>query len=98
MVTVKVMYWKDIPCSVRAEEGRRNRVSKELPEIYMVTVDAVAMAEGLVGSDEYQAAFSWSEPEERPGSPAEVAAAMVEEILARYPVAWLRQRQKQPQT
>jgi hypothetical protein len=89
------MYWKDIPCSVRAEAGRRNRVSRELPEIYMKTVDAVAMKEGVVGSDEYQNAFRWGEPEERPGAPNEVAAAVVEEILAKYPKSWLAERTRQ---
>ena len=42
MATVKIMYWKDIPCSVRAEEGRRNRVIRKLPDVYMAVVDAVA--------------------------------------------------------
>ena len=94
MADVKVMYWKDIPCSVRAQEGRRNRVSRKLPDMYMSTVDAVAMKEGTVGSDEYQAAFWWSEAEERPGTPEEAADAVVEEILAKYPKSWLVERSK----
>jgi len=89
------MYWKDIPCSVRAEEGRRNRVSRKLPDMYMATVDSVAMKEGTVGSDEYQAAFRWSEPEERDGTPEEVADAVVEEILTQYSKSWLVERTKQ---
>ena len=60
MATVKIMFWKDIPCSIRAEAGRRNRVTRKLPDIYMSVVDAVAMKEGTVGSDEYQDAFDCS--------------------------------------
>jgi len=95
MAIVKVMYWKDIPCSVRAEAGRRNRATHKLPDIYMATVDAVAMKEGTVGSDEYQDAFYWGEAEERPGTPEEVAEAMVAEIVAKYPKSWLVARSKQ---
>lgn len=95
MAKVKIMYWKDIPCSVRAEEGRRNRVTRKLPDMYMAVVDAVAMKEGTVGSDEYQAAFWWGEAEEREGAPEEVADAVLEEVLAKYPKSWLVERSKQ---
>jgi hypothetical protein len=89
------MYWKDIPCSVRAEEGRRNRVTRKLPDIYMAIVDAVAMKEGTVGSAEYQAAFQWTEAEERDGAPEEVAERVAAEVLARYPREWLLERARQ---
>ena len=95
MAIVKIMYWKDIPCSVRAEEGRRNRVTRKLPDIYMSVIDAVAMKEGAVGADEYQAAFQYGEPEDRPGTLEEAADAVVAEILAKYPKSWLLERSKQ---
>ena len=95
MAIVKVMYWKDIPCSVRAEAGRRNRITRQLPDIYMSIVDAVAMKEGTVGSDEYQNAFHWGESEERPGTLEEAADAMVAEILVKYPNSWLMDRTRQ---
>ena len=95
MPIVKIMYWKDIPCSVRVEEGRRNRVTRKLPDIYMSVIDAVAMKEGTIGSDDYQAAFQWGEAEERPGDLEALADAVVEEVLARFPRAWLISRGKQ---
>jgi len=95
MAEVKIMYWKDIPCSVRAQEGRRNRVTRKLPDMYMALVDSVAMKEGLVGADEYQEAFWWGEAEERPGTPEAVADAVVQEILEKYPKSWLVARSKQ---
>jgi hypothetical protein len=48
MAIVKVMYWQDIPCSVRAQLGRRDRVTRKLPDIYLAVIDAVAMKDGLV--------------------------------------------------
>ncbi len=95
MAIVKIMFWKDIPCSVRVEEGRRNRVIRKLPDMYMAVVDAVAMKEGTVGSDEYQAAFHWAEPEERQGALEEIADAVVAEVLAKYPKEWLVSRSRQ---
>lgn len=89
------MYWQDIPCTVRAEAGRRQRVSRQLPDIYMAVIDAIAMKEGLIGSDEYQNQFHWGEAQERSGSPEEVADAVVVEVLANYPKAWLVERGKQ---
>ena len=95
MTIVKIMYWKDIPCSVRAEEGRRNRVTRKLPDIYMSVIDAVAMKEGLSGAEAYQDAFWWGEAEERPGSLEEAADAVVAEVLAQYPRSWLIERSQQ---
>ena len=95
MTTVRVMYWKDIPCSIRAEAGRRNRVTRKLPDIYMAIVDAVAMKDGTVGSEEYQEAFRWTEPEERQGTPEEVADVVAAEVQSRYPREWLLERARQ---
>ena len=94
MAIVKVMYWQDIPCSVRAQEGRRNRITRKLPDIYMGVVDAIAMKEGLVDADDYQAAFRWGDDEERDGTLEDVADAVLEEILAKYPKSWLIERGK----
>lgn len=95
MTTVKIMYWQDIPCTVRAEAGRRQRVSRQLPDMFMAVIDAIAMKEGLIGSDEYQNQFHWGAAEERPGSPEEAADAAVAEVLANYPKSWLVERGKQ---
>ena len=88
MATVKVMYWKDIPYAVRAE-GDGGRASKQLPKQFEAAVDAAAMAEGLTEMDEYQAAFRWSDEEERPGTAEEAAQAMYDEIVHTYTPVWL---------
>jgi hypothetical protein len=93
MATYQIMSWHGIPVQVRAG-GRRDRSSIELPARFQEAVDSAAMAAHLTGTDGYLAGFNWSETLERDGSPAEVAAAVVAELEAAYPVVdWQRTAQ-----
>jgi|SRR5690606_8537441 len=83
MTTYQIMYWHDIPVQVRAG-GRRDRASVELPPRFQVAVDNAAMAAGLTGTDAYLEGFAWSNPGEREGAPAEVAASVAAELEAQY--------------
>lgn len=84
MTSYQIMYWHDIPVQVRAG-GRKDRVSIELPQRFQVAVDAAAMAAAMTGTDAYLEGFKWSEPEERDGTPQEVADAVAAEIDAAHP-------------
>ena len=84
MAHVRIMYWKDIPYGVRAED-EGGRVSRQLPPEFQESVDAAAMAEGATSQDDYQAGFTWGKPQERAGPAAAVADAVVAEIVATYP-------------
>ena len=84
MAQVRIMYWKDIPYGVRAED-EGGRVSRQLPPEFQETVDAAAMAEGATSQDDYQAGFAWGGPRELPGPAAAIADAVVAEIVATYP-------------
>ena len=84
MATYQVLYWHDIPVQVRAR-GAGGRASVPLPDRFQEAIDQAAMAAGLIGSDDYTAQLHWSEPEERPGTAREVAAAVAAETDARYP-------------
>lgn len=84
MAEFQVLYWHDIPIQVRAG-NRRNRVSLELAPRFQEAIDQVAMATGLIGTDEYLEGFRWSEKQERDGSAGEVAAIVVTELEASYP-------------
>jgi hypothetical protein len=88
MATYQIMYWHDIPLQVRAG-GRRDRVSLELPQRFQIAVDNAAMAANVTGTDAYLHGFRWDEPQEREGTPAEVAAAVVAELDEQYStIAW----------
>lgn len=88
MTEYQILFWHDIPVQVRARRGEE-RAGHPLPQRFQVAVDNAAMAVGLIGDDDYTDLFRWSEPEEREGSPADVAAAVAAELEARYPdVNW----------
>ena len=52
MARVRVMYWKEIPVQVQAEDAD-GRVTRQLDERFQKAVDAVAMIDGSQGTDEY---------------------------------------------
>jgi Virulence factor len=85
MATYRILSWRGIPSSLKVfpDEGRPKSIP--LDEWFTAEIDRVAMREGLVGSDAYLEQFEWSGDLERPGSPEEVAAAVVAELEA----AWL---------
>ena len=79
MAVYQVLYWKHIPAQIRVYKGKRP-VSHALPERFQQEIDSVAMQEGLTGSDEYLAAWQWSEKMEYPGEPEDVAPLILKEL------------------
>jgi hypothetical protein len=84
MATYQILYWHDIPVQVRAKDAG-GRVGVQLPERFQEAIDAAAMAAGLIGSDDYSAAFRWGEQQERAGTAREVADAVAAELDAQHP-------------
>jgi hypothetical protein len=84
MAEYRILYWHDIPIQVRAQSGDA-RASQPLSQRFQVAIDNAAMAVGLIGDDEYLEVYRWSEPEEREGTPEEVAAAVSQELEAAHP-------------
>jgi len=82
VATYKILYWKDIPTQIRAED-ELDDVTAILDDRFMRLVDAQAMKDGVTETDAFLAAWHWSEEEEREGSAGEVAAAVKAEIEAR---------------
>ena len=52
MAKYHVLYWKDIPSVVEANDGP-DSVKRQLSDRFQVLIDAVAMHLGLAGTDEY---------------------------------------------
>lgn len=79
MAGYRVMSWRGIPSQVKASDDTGANVSLMLPPFFQQEIDRVAMAEGLVGTDEYLDAWVMSEEATREGSAQEVADAVAEE-------------------
>lgn len=83
MAKYKVLYWKEIPTQIKAEDDIDD-VTVMLDDRFMALIDAQAMKEGLRDTDSFLAQWHWSEEEVREGAADEVAAALKSELEARY--------------
>jgi hypothetical protein len=73
MASYRVMSWRGIPAQVAATDSSGASVSRQLPAFFQQEIDRVAMAEGLIETDDYLDGWAWSDPVERDGSAEEVA-------------------------
>jgi hypothetical protein len=90
MAEYQVTYWRDIPATVTAREGRRQTVRVELPGRFQEAIDELAMRLGLTGTDAYLADWRRGPWQDRPGSPDEVACAVAAELDGAHPPERLR--------
>jgi Virulence factor len=79
MAQYQILYWRDIPAQIKVFEGSKP-ISRPLPDSFQQAIDRVAMAEGLIGSDEYLNEWHWSPKMERPGAAEEIINALMREI------------------
>ena len=72
---------------IKASREDGNEISRQLPDVFQQEIDAQAMKQGLVGSEEYLEQWAWSEPQVRPGEPEavldELAAELERELTER---------------
>ena len=80
----QVMYWKHIPSQVKAWDGTAE-VKRMLPDYFQAAIDAYAMKVGSTDMDSYLDGWRWADPEERPGSPEVVLAAVIDELTQANP-------------
>lgn len=80
MATYKILYWQEIPVQIKAD-GDGESVKLQISDNVMTVVDAVAMKQGMINSDDYLEQWHWTEPAERPGSAQEVAQALQQELI-----------------
>jgi len=90
MASYRVMSWRGIPAQVAATDSSGASVSRQLPAFFQQEIDRVAMAEGLIETDDYLDGWAWSDPVEREGSAEEVAGFAAAEAAA----AWRRAHQR----
>ena len=84
MAKVRLMYWKEIPVQVQAQDGS-GTVSRQLETRFQEGVDAVAMLDGSSGTDEYLMAWEWGEFSEIEGSAESAAAWAADRLNSGFP-------------
>jgi hypothetical protein len=75
MAKISIIYWKEIPAQVRAEDAD-GEITLPLPDRFQQGIDAVAMFDGSYGADAYLEAWDWG---------PEAAAALADRIASRFP-------------
>ena len=65
MANLTVIYWRDIPAQVVAEEGRgrnRKQAKVEMPRRFALAIDEAAMRDNADSTDDYLAEWRKSDP------------------------------------
>ncbi len=75
MTTYKILYWRDIPTQIRAEDDS-DSITLPLDERFLKQVDIAAAKLGLQAEDAYLAQWKWGEECEREGDARTVAEAV----------------------
>ena len=84
-----IVYWRDIPAQVIVRQGRTAE-KRELPERFIQSIDATAMAVGARDSDAYLSQWRRGAPEACGDDLTGEADRAVSDILARYDMARLQ--------
>lgn len=87
MARVRVMYWKEIPIQVQAEDAE-GRVSRQLDDRFQQAADMVAMQDGSQGTDEYLDGWGFGPYEDGDGAATDAAEAVAVQ-LERMPVDFI---------
>jgi len=82
MATYKILFWREIPTQIKAED-EAEEVNMMLDGKFMAQVDILAAKHGLQSIDDYLAQWKWSEEHQREGSAHEVAEALKAELEAK---------------
>ena len=82
MARYRVMSWRGIPSQIKATDPSGASAARMLPNTWQQEIDKVAMRDDLVGTDAYLELWGWSAEGERPGTPDEVADAVLAELTA----------------
>jgi hypothetical protein len=80
----QILYWQDLPSSIKAWDDFEE-IKADLPGKFADRIDAQAQRLGFTKGDDYIAQLKWGDELERPGTPAEVAAALKAEFETKLP-------------
>jgi hypothetical protein len=78
----QILYWKTIPAQVKVFPESGRPLARQMPDRFQAEIDRIAMEQGLAGTDDYLNQWHWTAKLERPGNPAEVLDALIQELEA----------------
>jgi len=84
LATYQIIAWKDVPAMVEARDAAET-VTRPLSDRFQQLIDSVAMQLDIQDQDAYLELWDRGQSQERPGTAAEVADAVVAELEARFP-------------
>ena len=84
MTRARILYWKEIPVQVQAEDAS-GQVSRQLDDRFQQGADAIAMFDGSYGNDDYLLAWDWGEYRDVEGSSDDVAAQLANHLNQGFP-------------
>ena len=85
MASVRVMYWKEIPAQVQAED-ESGKASAPLAARFQEGIDAIAMFDGSAGTDDYLMAWELRDYGEVDGAAADAANMVAERFNSGFPL------------
>ncbi|MCH8223375.1 MAG: virulence factor [Chloroflexi bacterium] len=85
MASVRVMYWKEIPAQVQAED-ENGKASAPLAGRFQEGIDAIAMFDGSAGTDDYLMAWELRDYSEVDGAAADAANMVAERFNSGFPL------------
>ena len=84
MARYQVLYWKDVPAQVKVFPESGRPLARQMPDRFQAEIDRIAMERGLADTDDYLNQWHWTAKQERPGDPAEVLDALIQELEAEW--------------
>jgi hypothetical protein len=82
--TYKVLFWKDIPSMIEAEDTTGDVIMESMGERFEVLIDAKAMALGIKGGDAYTDAFLYGDESELPGDAESVVGQLKQKFESEF--------------
>jgi len=83
MAKYRVLYWQTIPSMVEATDDT-GKHKLQLSDRFQALIDAVAMQQGLAGTDAYLEQWRRGRAQTREGTAQDVAAAVQSELEAEF--------------
>ena len=84
MARYQVLYWKNVPAQVKVFPESGRPLARQMPDRFQAEIDRIAMEHGLSGTDDYLNQWHWTSKLERPGNPAEVLDALIQDLEANW--------------